>query len=218
MSRLDSFIRRIQAQRACLNRAAELIKHVPGPVLELGLGNGRTYDHLRELMPEREIYVFDRQLAAHADCIPPKEFLILGDSRETLPIMWNRIPHSAALAHLDIGTGDVRENLRLAAELVRLIAPLMRPNAVVVSDPAVDLPGWQLLPLPSGVREGRYHLYRITSRTDQLRPLVRPPGRSRFQQPGAVIADEYNARLDELGFHARRVSQVGPDADRHRRD
>jgi SAM-dependent methyltransferase len=160
MSRLDSFIRRIQAQRACLNRAAQLIKHVPGPVLELGLGNGRTYDHLRELMPERDIYVFDLQLAAHTDCVPPREFLILGDGRETLPMMWNKIPHSAALAHFDIGTGDVRENQRLAAELARLIAPLMRPNAVVVSDPAVDLPGWHRLPLPSRVREGRYHLYR----------------------------------------------------------
>jgi hypothetical protein len=52
MSRLDSLIRRIRAQRACLNRAADLIKGVPGPVLELGLGNGRTYDHLRELMPD----------------------------------------------------------------------------------------------------------------------------------------------------------------------
>jgi hypothetical protein len=71
MTRLDSFIRRIRAQRACLNRAADLIKGVPGPVLELGLGNGRTYDHLRELMPERQIYAFDRQLAAHPDCIPP---------------------------------------------------------------------------------------------------------------------------------------------------
>ena len=184
MSRLDSFIRRIQAQRACLNRAAELIKHVPGPVLELGLGNGRTYDHLRELMPERDIYVFDRQLAAHADSIPPREFLILGDGRETLPMMWNKIPHSAALAHFDIGTGDFRENQRLAAELVRLMAPLMRGNAVVVSDPAVDVPGWHQLPLPSGVREGRYHLYRIASWTDHLPPLsVRPPGRSRFQGP-----------------------------------
>ncbi len=60
MSRLDSFIRRLKAQRACLGLAAELIRDVPGPLLELGLGNGRTYDHLREIMPGREIYVFER--------------------------------------------------------------------------------------------------------------------------------------------------------------
>ena len=55
MSRLDSFIRRLEAQRACLNRAAELIRDIDGFVLELGLGNGRTYDHLRELFPDRDI-------------------------------------------------------------------------------------------------------------------------------------------------------------------
>jgi hypothetical protein len=54
MSRLDSFIRRLEAQRACLGYAAAQIRAIAGPVLELGLGNGRTYDHLRELLPERE--------------------------------------------------------------------------------------------------------------------------------------------------------------------
>ena len=48
------------AQRECLNWAAEAVAGVAGPVLELGLGNGRTYDHLRERLPEREIYVFER--------------------------------------------------------------------------------------------------------------------------------------------------------------
>ena len=60
MSRLDSFIRRLQAQRACLNEAVAQIRGVEGFVLELGLGNGRTFDHLREICPDREIYVFDR--------------------------------------------------------------------------------------------------------------------------------------------------------------
>ena len=49
MSRLDSFIRRLQAQRACLSEAAAQIRGVDGFVLELGLGNGRTFDHLREI-------------------------------------------------------------------------------------------------------------------------------------------------------------------------
>lgn len=48
MSRLDSVIRRLEAQRACLGFAADLIEgrgggdRVDGVVLELGLGNGRT--------------------------------------------------------------------------------------------------------------------------------------------------------------------------------
>ena len=74
MSRLDSFIRRLEAQRACLNRAAALISGIDGTVLELGLGNGRTYDHLRELFPDREIYVCERRVAAHPACVPPGNF------------------------------------------------------------------------------------------------------------------------------------------------
>ena len=55
MSRLDSFIRRALAQRECLANAARRITDIEGPVIELGLGNGRTYDHLRRILPEREI-------------------------------------------------------------------------------------------------------------------------------------------------------------------
>ena len=53
MSRLDSMLRRLTAQRDGLNWAAQQISGVAGDVLDLGLGNGRTYDHLREVMPER---------------------------------------------------------------------------------------------------------------------------------------------------------------------
>ena len=76
------------AQRAYLNWAAEAVAGISGPVLELGLGNGRTYDHMRELMPEREIYVFERAIGsfdrAHATSLPPEKFLILGDIEHTL--------------------------------------------------------------------------------------------------------------------------------------
>src|SRR5690606_23011746 len=85
MSRLDSFIRRMSAQRDCLNYAAAIIGSAPGSVIELGLGNGRTYDHLRELMQGRDIYVFDRHVKAHPDCIPDAEHMIVGDFLETVP-------------------------------------------------------------------------------------------------------------------------------------
>ena len=38
MSRLDSFIRRLEAQRACIDRAFELAAPLSGPVIEVGLG------------------------------------------------------------------------------------------------------------------------------------------------------------------------------------
>ena len=60
MSRLDSFIARMQAQRDCLNFLQPLVERQAGPILEVGLGNGRTYDHLRRLFPDRDIFVFER--------------------------------------------------------------------------------------------------------------------------------------------------------------
>jgi hypothetical protein len=160
MSRLDSFIRRLEAQRACLDRAATLIAGVDGFVLELGLGNGRTYDHLRELFPDRAIYVCERRVAAHPDCIPPADRLLLGDLRDTLPAARSWLGAKVALAHLDAGTGDAAGNKALAAELLPLVVPLLCVGGVMASDPVMDCPELVPLPLPDGVAEGRYHLYR----------------------------------------------------------
>src|ERR1700688_2435218 len=131
MSRLDSFIRRLEAQRACLDRAAELVRGLDGFVLELGLGNGRTYDHLRVLFPDRAIYVCERQVAAHPLCVPPPEMLILGDMRRTLIAAQGRLGGRVALAHLDVGTGDPVANQMLAAELTASLIPLLCPGAVL---------------------------------------------------------------------------------------
>lgn len=160
MSRLDSFIRRLEAQRACLNHAAELTRHLDGIVLELGLGNGRTYDHLRSLFPGRDIYVCERRVAAHPDCVPPPERLILGDMRETLAGIRVRFAGRAVLAHLDVGTGDAAANQALAAQLMPLVVPLLCQGAVLISDPVIDSAELLALPLPDGVAPGRYHLYR----------------------------------------------------------
>ncbi len=160
MSRLDSFIRRLEAQRACLGLAVELVHGIGGAVLELGLGNGRTYDHLRQLCPDREIFVCDRRLAAHPGCIPPAEFLLLGDMRESLPAARARLGGRVALAHLDPGTGDVAASAALATALAPLIPPLLCRGAVLVSEPALASPELCPLPLPAGVAAGRYHLYR----------------------------------------------------------
>jgi hypothetical protein len=165
MSRLDSFIRRLEAQRACLDRAAELVRGIDGFVLELGLGNGRTYDHLRELFqgrdaPWRDIYVCERRVAAHPDCVPPDDRLLLGDLRETLPAARGWMASKVVLAHLDAGTGEAAANKALAAELMPLIVPLLCAGGVLASDPVMESPALVALPLPDGVAEGRYHLYR----------------------------------------------------------
>jgi hypothetical protein len=161
LSRLDSFIRRLTAQRDLLNQAARTIADLPGPVLELGLGNGRTYDHLRSILPGRPVYVFDRKVAAHPDSVPDAEHLFLGDFADTLPAAARRLGASAALAHCDIGSGDRAATAALARWLGPALAPLLAPGAIVLADQRLELPRAVALPQPDSVPPGRYHFYRI---------------------------------------------------------
>ncbi|NQW12329.1 MAG: hypothetical protein HQ481_20890 [Alphaproteobacteria bacterium] len=165
MSLLDSMIRRLQAQKAALEDAAVRLGSLDcpadAPVLEFGLGNGRTYDHLRELLPGRPVYVFDRQVAAHPECIPPDEHLFLGDLFDTLPEARVRLGCTAVMAHLDIGTGDKQASMALSRRATPHIAALLVPGALVVSDqPIDDREHFDPLPPPAGVQPGRIHLYR----------------------------------------------------------
>lgn len=160
MSRLDSAIRRLKAQRACLEHAVGLIRGVPGPVVELGLGNGRTYDHLRQILPDREIFALDRQVDAHPDCIPDARHLILGDFADALPTALARIGARAALIHADTGTGEAARNAQLAAWLAPHLVALAAPGGVILSDQELVALSSQALRLPEGVPPGRYYLYR----------------------------------------------------------
>ena len=151
-------------KRACLGFVAGQIRDVAGPVLEFGLGNGRTYDHLRELLPEREIFVFEREINAHPDCIPDPRHLILGDVRATLPAARRRLPGAAALAHLDLGTGDAGRNAALAAWLGGILPSLLAPGAWVVSDQALGAPALVAHAPPPGIEVGRYFLYHLCAK------------------------------------------------------
>ena len=160
MSRLDSAIRRLLAQRACLDLACELIAGTPGCVFELGLGNGRTYDHLRERLPDREIFVFEREVSAHPGCVPDRGRLFLGDVLDTLPAAEERFGGTVALLHADVGTGVAEHNRRLAARISPLLPPLLAPGALVVTDQEMTLPAVTPVGLPEGVAPGRYHMVR----------------------------------------------------------
>src|SRR5262249_15355590 len=129
-----------------------------------GLGNGRTYDHLRDRLGGREIFVFDRQLAAHPDCTPDAAHLFLGEFADTLPAAARRLGAGAALAHCDIGSGDREATAALARRLGPGLRPLLAPGALVLSDQPLDLAGSEALPLPGGVAPGRYYFYAIRLR------------------------------------------------------
>ena len=161
-SRLDQFIRRIRAQRDCLNMAAGLVSAIRGPIVELGLGNGRTYDHLRELFPAREIFVFERDVAAHPDCIPDAKHLIRGDVADTVPGALARIGAPAALIHGDFGSADAARDAALAEWLGRALRPLAAPGAVILTDRALGAAVWLPEPLPQNVAPGVYFMYRAS--------------------------------------------------------
>ncbi|ASW09009.1 class I SAM-dependent methyltransferase [Rhizobium sp. 11515TR] len=157
MSRLDSFIRRLSAQRDILNTVANEVKMLGGPVLELGLGNGRTFDHLRELFPDRRIITFDRTVNAYGPSMPPADDLVLGEIRDTAKTF---IGSNASLAHADIGTGYEDKDAITLTWLPEIMAGVLASGGLAVSGLPLDHPDLEALPLPSTVKDGRYFIYR----------------------------------------------------------
>lgn len=160
MSRLDIFIARMVSQRACLNHAAALTADMPGPVIELGLGNGRTYHHMIEIMPDRPIFVFERSPAAHPDSTPPDDMLILGDVRETLPQALERFGSTASLVHADLGGHDLAMNDAFARLVSPLVEPLLAPGGLMVSSDRMYFDHLEEQPLPDGAVPGRCFIYK----------------------------------------------------------
>jgi hypothetical protein len=159
VSRLDFMISRLVAQRACLAEAARLIAGTPGCIFELGLGSGRTYDHLRQLFPDREIFAFDRAIAAHPKCIPDADHMILGEIRETLRFCGPRIPGKPAFIHIDLGSGDPTQDLITRSWLSPLIAEWSAPGTVILADRPIELP-FEALPRPPGAEDSGHSLLR----------------------------------------------------------
>ncbi|MCF6247084.1 MAG: class I SAM-dependent methyltransferase [Desulfobacula sp.] len=161
MSKLESFIRRMTAQRDCLNHAAQLIKNLPGIIFEFGLGNGRTYDHLRQIMPDRDIYVFDRKIACFPSCTPAKDHMFVGEIIHNLPKAAKLFGKKVALIHFDLGTSDATDLKKTTNEIASLLNSMMLSGAIVISNSEVHVPGWIKISEPPGVKQGRYFLYQV---------------------------------------------------------
>ena len=159
MSRLDLFIDRMVSQRACLDHAAEITAGQPGPVFELGLGNGRTFHHMREIMPERDIYVFEREIASNPDSTPAEDRVLLGDVYETLPEALKRFGATARLIHADLGGHNLAKNDAFARAISPYIEPLLDRGGIMVSSDRMYFDHLQEIPLPQGAVEGRCFLY-----------------------------------------------------------
>lgn len=160
MSRLDVFIHRMVSQRACLEYAAAITADLPGPVFELGLGNGRTFHHMRQIMPDREIYVFERAIASHPDSTPSADQLLLGDVFDTLPMALERFGETASVVHADLGGHNAAKNGAFARKVSPVIEPLLAPGGVMVSSDRMYFNALKEIALPPGAVPGRCFIYR----------------------------------------------------------
>jgi hypothetical protein len=157
VSRLDRNLIRLRAQKHFLERAAELVAQVPGPVLEIGLGSGRTYDHLRHCLPNRPIYVFDTEPPGASAVAPAAKHFVLGDIQDTLPGARDWLPGPAALIHSDVGSHDQRANLRLNEFIAGWLPELMSPRGIFVCN--TPIPRLQRLEDGPGDLKDAYHMY-----------------------------------------------------------
>lgn len=160
ISRLEKLLFRMEAQVACLAWAFAQIEGRSGLVFELGLGHGRTFSHLRQYLPGRDIYVFDREVNSYPDCTPEPDRIILGELSDTLPVAAQRFGGRVMLAHTDVGSFSAEHNARMAGLVSAHLAPALADGALILSDLPLDVPDTTRLPLPPGAREDRYYIYR----------------------------------------------------------
>jgi hypothetical protein len=159
-SRLEKTLRRLEAQLACLSFAFEAIQQQDGVVAELGLGLGRTYDHLRWHLPDRQIFVFDRVNKAFADCQPPEGRLLLGEIADTFPAFAKQHAGQIVLANCDLGSANRDDNRAVIAMVEALVPHTLAPGAILMADLPIQPEGCDPLPLPAGVHAGSYFLFR----------------------------------------------------------
>ncbi|SCW32083.1 S-adenosyl-L-methionine methyltransferase [Rhizobium mongolense subsp. loessense] len=157
-TRLDDFISRISAQRDILDHIAARQASLPdGPILEIGLGNGRTYSHLRVRFPDRHIIAFDRENGAHGSCRPDDGDVVIGDIRETC---LSYTGTKAAVVHADIGTGYAEQDAIIREWLPSRVVAVLTLGGFGASGLELKHPDLEEMPLPPSVEKGRYFLYR----------------------------------------------------------
>ncbi|GLS21609.1 hypothetical protein GCM10007874_46260 [Labrys miyagiensis] len=166
MSYLDNFITRMMAQRTCIDLSRDLIRDVEGPILEFGLGHGRTYDHILQTFPDRDVYVFEKVVSPNVFVRPPEALLFEGDIHETVKTAAARLPRKAAMAHSDLGLRDRDGAVPIVASIIEYLPGLIAPGGLYISNTDISLvhgkvpPAYTELDTPE-VPKGRYFIYRL---------------------------------------------------------
>lgn len=154
---------RMQVQKAYLDHmiAHLLQKQSSGLGVEIGLGSGRTYDHLRNYLPDYEIYAFDFKVECHPSCTPPPEYTVLGPAEETFPEWSKQRKGAASFVHCDIGTTDLVRDKAVYEKMLPHILHVTSQNGLVLSDRMLIDSSLLPIPLPGNTEEWPYFLYRI---------------------------------------------------------
>jgi S-adenosyl-L-methionine methyltransferase len=163
MSRLDRFIKRMQAQRALLDQVCIDLNApgaLPGAFIELGLGNARTYDHVRERLIGRRIVVFDRSAAPKHGVIPLAADFFVGDIRDTARIYVATNGQTAAVVHADLGDGSAAYNADIQSWLPDTCCLLLQPGGLVLSSTPLNDPRLRQLDVTPDATAGGYTCYR----------------------------------------------------------
>ncbi|HEY7140409.1 MAG TPA: class I SAM-dependent methyltransferase [Methylomirabilota bacterium] len=161
MSQLDSHIEQKIAQRDSIDLAARRLAGRPGWVVEFGLGRGRSYSHLAERFPDREIYCFDREHATNPGWGPPAARVILGDLAVVLAdaAIQARFRGRVILAHLDLAWGESADT-RVHRLVVERTREWLLPGAWILSDrPVPHEASWGLTPVAAADEVGHAHRF-----------------------------------------------------------
>ncbi|MEZ5730593.1 MAG: class I SAM-dependent methyltransferase [Burkholderiaceae bacterium] len=160
---LERALKRIETQIRLIDWAAALLsERMPPPdcfVVEFGLGNGRTYDHLRARLPVSRIVVLDREMKANPDRRPPDDDFVKGDIAATWRTLAASQPNAASLIHADLGDGTDRYDAVLESWLGEACAALAAPGAIILSSTRVQHPAIVPMQAPFEPLGGHYGVF-----------------------------------------------------------
>ncbi|MEO0791079.1 MAG: class I SAM-dependent methyltransferase [Pseudomonadota bacterium] len=163
-TRLMSFRDRVDAQIALLDWVCAEVRGNPaladGPILEVGLGNGRTYSHLLGRLPGRRVIVFDKDVKAHPMSRPAPEDFVRGQVQETVRDFADASGRKAVMIHSDIGDGTGATEADILTWIASVYASATAPGALVLCTQALDDPCFERLADPVPKYAARYGIYR----------------------------------------------------------
>jgi hypothetical protein len=68
---------------------------------------------------------------------------------------------NSVLAHLDIGTGEKQESMRLAEQVAPTVLDLMKDGAIIISDQEVESWSYMIIQPPLSIPKGRIFIYQV---------------------------------------------------------